>query len=170
MQCLNKRFAANAVIALALVLGTGVSQAEVIRLSEPVAVDVHSETFGVPLSAVEQGAATLSLAEVVARADELAGRELVVTTRVAQVCQKKGCFFVAQEGAAAVRVSFKDYGFFVPTDIAGRTVTLIGELVHKRRNAAEAAHLQEDAGADSESLRAGDVYEIVASSVRVPRS
>lgn len=169
MRYLNTRFAVNVAFTLVLALGAGLLQAEGIRLSEPVAEDADSETFGEAMSRAEEGLPTLSLAQVVSQADELAGQQVAVNTRVAQVCQKKGCFFVAQEGAAALRVSFKDYGFFVPTDIAGRTVTLVGELVRKRRDAAEAAHLQDDAGVDAASLRAGEVYEIVASSVRVPR-
>lgn len=170
MRHLSARFAANIALVVALGLGAGLSRGETIRLSQPVVEDARSETFGAPMPEAQADVPALPLKEVVTRAEELLGRELLVTARVAQVCQMKGCFFVAQDGATALRVSFRDYAFFVPTDIAGRTVTLVGELVRKHRDEAEAAHLQDDAGAASASLRAGDVYEIVASAVRVPRS
>ena len=95
-------------------------------------------------------------------------KEVLVETRVAQVCQAKGCFFIAQKGAHAARVSFKDYSFFVPSDISGRTVTLAGSLVRRELSDAQAEHLNEDAGGGT-AIQSGAQYEIVATSVRVPR-
>ena len=75
---------------------------------------------------------------------------------------------MAQEGPATIRVAFKDYGFFVPTDIAGKTVTLAGTLKKRELSAEEADHYSKDLD-DEGSVRAGSTYEIVATAVRVPR-
>jgi hypothetical protein len=45
-----------------------------------------------------------------------------------------------------MRVSFKDYGFFVPKDIAGKTVVIDGEAKMKTTSVAELQHYAEDAG------------------------
>ena len=137
----------------------------VVRLSEPVAVSHGYEIFGAPLDVSSQA---LTLDEAVRTAAEHAGKELVISTRVARVCQKKGCFFVAQDGATVARVSFKDYGFFIPTDSSGQTVLLRGVLTQSQLSDESAAHLASDLGDANPRAVAGIRYEIVASAVAVP--
>ena len=163
------KFGAASMLLAALMLlspiGAAADDGGVVRLSKPVeATDTH-ETFGASLP--EAGHA-MTLADLLADADRYLDREVKVTTSVAQVCQKKGCFFIAEDESHTARVSFKDYGFFVPSDISGRTVTLAGELKRKDLSAEQAEHYNEDMKAES-TLRPGPQYEIVATSVRVPR-
>ena len=68
-------------------------------------------------------------------------------------------------------MGFKDYGFFVPTDSGGKTVTLVGTFSKKVITEAQAKHFAEDAGEDPSKVT-GDrtEYAIVATSVVVPRS
>ena len=68
-----------------------------------------------------------------------------------------------------MRVSFKDYGFFVPTDISGKRVEFTGEVVAREMTAEEAEHYAEDLGTEEPPVEPGMVYEIVATAVRVPR-
>ena len=124
-------------------------EADVTRLSEPVAVTDESEIFGAPLDVDAQPTSLEALLDN-------------------QVCQKKGCFMIATSGKHAVRISFKDYAFFVPTDTSGKTVTLTGTLIERTLSEEQAAHFREDAGGDS--IQAGKVYEIVADSVSIPKS
>ena len=138
----------------------------VVRLSEPVEANDTHETFGARMPEAGQAVA---LADLLADGENYLDREVKVITRVAQVCQKKGCFFIAEDGTHTARVSFKDYGFFVPSDISGRTVTLAGELKRKDLSADQAEHFNEDMQAES-VMKPGPQYEIVATSVRVPRS
>ena len=42
------------------------------------------------------------------------------------VCQKKGCWMVLSDGENQMRITFKDYGFFVPIDCSGKSVTVQG--------------------------------------------
>ncbi|MFK7958053.1 MAG: DUF4920 domain-containing protein [Lysobacterales bacterium] len=156
-----------AVMGLLLVLVSGLSplHGEVIRLSEPVAQDAHSETFGAQMP---DGNTEMTLSQVMSEPARFADQTVMVSARVDKVCQKKGCFFIAQDEDALVRVAFKDYGFFVPTDIAGRRVTLAGQLVKREISAEQAQHYRADLGGAGPTIEAGLVYEIIASAVRVP--
>lgn len=151
---------------LACGLLCGVANADVVRLSEPVEATDTYETFGAPLPLDPRAPGPIPLSTLLTNGAEHLDSPILVETRVAQVCQAKGCFFIAQEGAHAARVSFQDYRFFVPSDISGRTVILAGSLLRRDLSAAQAAHLNADAG-DDDAIRPGAQYEIVATSVRV---
>jgi Domain of unknown function (DUF4920) len=69
-----------------------------------------------------------------------------ITGTVESVCQVKGCWMkVVTTDGQTMRVSFKDYGFFVPKDIAGKTVVFEGEAKVKTTSVAELRHYAEDA-------------------------
>lgn len=138
----------------------------VVRLSEPVAVSATHETFGAVMA---DNLDPISLSTLVENHADYEGSSVAVETRVSQVCRKKGCFFIAQDGDTTVRVAFKDYGFFVPTDISGRRVTLIGELKRVELSEEQAAHLEEDLQSDKADVAPGPQFEIVANAVRVPK-
>ena len=141
--------------------------AEVVRLSEPVTVTETHEGFG---SSMPDQADAMSLGELVSNAESMQGQEVVVKTRVAKVCQKKGCFFIAQEGANSARITFKDYGFFIPSDAGGKEVTLAGTFSRKPVSAEQAAHYAEDLGEEPAVNAPAWEYAIVATSVSIPRS
>ena len=146
-------------------LFTQAVEAEVTRLSEPVAVSDDAEIFGAPLDA---DATPVSLETLLGNPDDYLDTPVRIETRISEVCRKKGCFMIASSGKHALRISFKDYAFFVPTDTVGKTVTLTGTLLERELSEEQAAHLREDAG--SETIQAGKVYEIVASAVSIPKS
>lgn len=76
-----------------------------------------------------------------------------VTGTVESVCQAKGCWMkVKTADGQTMRVSFKDYGFFVPKDIAGKTVVIEGEAKVKTTPVAELQHYAEDAGKSKEEI------------------
>ncbi len=145
---------------------TSVAVADVIRLSEPVEQTANTETFGSPF---DESAPLVKLEAIAGDGQAWVGQSVRVVASVSEVCQKKGCFFIAREGQSIVRVSFKDYGFFVPTDIGGKRVALNGEVVARDVSPDEAKHFAEDLGKDEGSVKPGKTYEIVATSVRVPR-
>jgi hypothetical protein len=139
----------------------------VIRLSEPVVVTDNYEIFGSP---VEPGE-TQRLADVIADEEDYVGREVRVEATVAKVCQKKGCFFIAQDGESVARITFVDYSFFVPTDSGGKAVTIVGTFDRKTLSEGQAKHYVEDAGGDPSRVSGPrSEYSIVATSVIVPRS
>ena len=141
--------------------------AETLRLSEPVAQDAQSETFGVKL---DNSLPKLSMKSLVTDSYSHLAKSFQVEARIAKVCQKKGCFFIAQKDQHILRVSFRDYGFFIPTDSSGKTVTLTGELVQKDISPEQAAHFKADLKSETDMVKPGVVYEIVADSVKIPRN
>ena len=136
----------------------------VIRLSEPVAVTDDAEIFGAPLN---EEASPTGLGAILDSPSEFVGSVVRVEAKISQVCQRKGCFMIATSGEGAIRISFKDYAFFVPTDTGGKTVTFTGTVIERELSEEQAAHLREDAGSDV--IEAGPVYEIVADAVSVPK-
>ena len=152
----------SAVVAVSL-LFVGAHAGEVVRLSEPVATTDTTETFG---SILDEAVPLVELADVGAGN---VGETVRVEARVSQVCQKMGCFFIAVDGNTTVRVSFKDYGFFVPTDVSGKRVMFVGEVVEKELSTEEAEHFTEDMGEASAAVEPGKTYEIVATAVTVPK-
>ncbi|MEM7375079.1 MAG: DUF4920 domain-containing protein [Bacteroidota bacterium] len=66
-------------------------------------------------------------------------------------CKVKGCWMtMALPNGEEMRVKFKDYGFFVPTDAAGKTAVMEGKLSVETLSVEEARHLAEDAGMSKE--------------------
>lgn len=90
-----------------------------------------------------------------------------VSGNITEVCQKKGCFMVLTQGEYHARVKFKDYGFFVPKDSAGKKSVIYGELISATLTAEQANHFESDAdrvGSFSDSITE---YSIVASAVLI---
>ncbi|MCC7438008.1 MAG: DUF4920 domain-containing protein [Armatimonadetes bacterium] len=54
------------------------------------------------------------------------GQTVLVRGTITDVCMKKGCWLVVTDNAGTMRVTFKDYGFFVPKDSHDRTAYLQG--------------------------------------------
>jgi hypothetical protein len=141
----------------------------VVRLSEPVQSDNKSEVF-----AIDEASAALfnehvepvPLADVLASPDRFLQANMRLDLKVKQVCQKKGCFFIGQQGGESLRVTFQDYAFFVPSDIAGREVMLVGKLLSKDVSPQQAKHLSKDLQQKG-AIVSGKQYEFVASAVRV---
>lgn len=97
------------------------------------------------------------------------GQTVAVKAPAAEVCQHKGCWMVLTEGLRSIRVTFADYAFFVPKDIAGKTVVVEGVLSRKLLSADEAKHYAEESGAAA-TAPAGprEEWSLVATSVVVP--
>jgi len=155
-------------LAITLFASVVLADEAVVRLSKPVHATEAYEDFG---SVLPESEYSRSLAEAIARLDELAGKPVVIETEIQQVCQKKGCFFIARDGDAVARVRFQDYSFFIPTDSAGKTVTLAGMLERVELTPEQAAHFAEDLGQGAGAGRTADFeYQIMATAVRIPRA
>ena len=157
-------------VALALVVVSVCSAAaalatEALRLSEPVEVGPGYAVFGTPMAPM---APTASLGAIIRAAKDHQGREVRVSTKVRQGCQKKGGVFIAIDQELWARVTFRDYAFFVPTDIAGREVEIEGVFSSQTLTAAQAAHYAADLG-EKVAAPSGEVteYAILATSVLV---
>lgn len=101
-----------------------------------------------------------------ALSDENLGRFLSIEAGVAEVCRAKGCWMVLTDGERSVRVTFRDYAFFVPKDLAGKTVVAEGVLSRRVISAEEAEHLAKESGATTAApLLPREEWQLVATSV-----
>lgn len=140
---------------------------EVIKLSEPVIVTDSYEVYG---SKVEEPTTTNSLTTAITTLKSVNQKKVTVKTSIAEVCEKKGCFFIAQDDKNTARVTFEDYSFFIPTDSQGKDVTIIGTLSKKVLTEEQAKHYAEDAGKSAEDIKGEQVeYSIVASSIIIQK-
>ncbi|WP_452221144.1 DUF4920 domain-containing protein [Lacinutrix salivirga] len=78
--------------------------------------------------------------------------------KVEEVCQAKGCWMKVDLGdGEQAMVKFKDYGFFMPKNIAGKQVILNGNAYVNEVPVEELRHYAEDAGKS-----AAEIAEITA--------
>lgn len=80
-----------------------------------------------------------------------------VSGKVEGVCQAKGCWMnivSEEEGKEPMFVKFKDYGFFMPKDIAGETVIMRGRAYKEETSVDELRHYAEDNGESKEAIEA----------------
>ena len=93
----------------------------------------------------EQGAVPVS--QLVASMGTKTEMLAKVEGTVESVCKVKGCWMqVRTADNQTMRVSFKDYGFFVPKDIEGKKVVMEGVAQQTTTPVAELRHYAEDAG------------------------
>lgn len=88
--------------------------------------------------------ARMPLAQAVA--EKKFNTSIALTATVAEVCQVKGCWMILVDGDTKVRVTFKDYGFFMPKNLAGTKVVVEGVLSEEVLSEKDARHYAEDAG------------------------
>ena len=96
-----------------------------------------------------------------------------IAATVGEVCQKKGCWMVVNDGSDdhEIMVRFKDYGFFVPKDLAGTQVLIEGKAFKSVIPVDELRHYAEDAGKSQEEIMAitepENSYNFEATGVRI---
>lgn len=72
--------------------------------------------------------------------------------KITEVCSKKGCWMKLDMGNdKIVRVTFKDYGFFMPLDASGEVV-INGKAFVNETSVADLKHYAEDAGDSPEEI------------------
>jgi len=78
-----------------------------------------------------------------------------LTANITDVCSKKGCWMKLDlENGKSMRVTFKDYGFFVPLDAAGKLAVIDGIAKIDTTDVATLRHYAEDANASQEEIDA----------------
>ncbi|MCY1043979.1 MULTISPECIES: DUF4920 domain-containing protein [Corallococcus] len=91
-----------------------------------------------------KGAPTVKLAELLAKPQAHDGKSVRVEGQVRKACEKKGCWMELAQDAKSpgVRVTFKDYGFFVPLDSAGSQARVEGVVKVAELSDAHAKHYE----------------------------
>jgi len=122
---------------------------EVKEVIEEVTVEItkHGEDI------TEEGA--ISISEFLAQFEEQEALETKITGTIEEVCSKKGCWMVMSLGDnKEMRVTFKDYEFFVPLDAAGKETTIQGIATMDTTTVEMLKHYAEDAGDSQEEIDA----------------
>ena len=98
-------------------------------------------------AAVSKEAKAIPLATVLENPDAYTKDAVVVEGVIAASCTRKGCWMQLApdaEGTSSVRVTFKDYGFFIPLEAKGMKARAEGVAVVKTLSKADADHLEEE--------------------------
>lgn len=145
-----RRFAARRVLPLValgagLFLGTACRKAQPPPEKAPAATTrAGAKTYGGVLAEAKP----VALAEVLANPDAFTEKTVTIDGEVRKACTRKGCWMELAESQDAkqpgCRVTFKDYGFFVPTDSAGAHARVQGVVEVSELPAATVRHLEEE--------------------------
>lgn len=73
---------------------------------------------------------------------------------ITSVCQMKGCWMTMNVGKEELRITFKDYGFFVPKNSSGNEAIIEGVLHKKLVDVEMLKHYAADAGKSEEEIEA----------------
>lgn len=106
-------------------------------------------------AAIAKDAPVVPLATVLASPAEYTKNPVVVEGVITQACERKGCWM--QLGG--MRVTFKDYAFFVPLDSKGMQARAEGVTTVKKLSKKEADHLEEE-GAKLKRNEDGTAVEV----------
>ena len=117
----------------------------------------------------------VALATVLKDPDKYADKAVLTDGKVRAACTRRGCWMELAEamdkGKPGCRVTFKDYGFFVPTNSQGAEARVEGKVAVRAIAADEVAHLESEGGSFPNKLPDGTAREvrIVATGVELKR-
>ena len=144
-----KKYLIIAAAAFMVACGNSETKEEVKEIVEDIEVKItkHGDDIS------EDGAVTP--AEFLAKFNGKDSLELKLSANVVDVCQKKGCWMNIDLGDdQSMRVTFKDYEFFVPKDAAGKLATIQGVATIDTTDVATLKHYASDANATQEEIDA----------------
>jgi hypothetical protein len=141
------------------------------RSTEPSPEVAGRKKFGEPITSGD----ALALSSVLSRPDEFANRTVTVEAKVRRNCTRRGCWMELSEALdpalPGCRVTFKNYGFFVPLDSAGSRAKVQGTVEVTRVGPDEVAHLESEGAHFAAKQADGTAKEVrlVASGVELWR-
>lgn len=101
---------------------------------------------------VEKVASTSEMVSTVETEGTFNGK---ISGEIKEVCTKKGCWFSMElPGGESMRVTFKDYGFFIPTNSQGFPIVLEGVATLTETDVETLKHYAEDQGKSKEEVEA----------------
>ncbi len=126
------------------------------------------QSFG---EAMPTDSAAVSLRDAIASLGDTRQATVKVMGEVTEVCQAKGCWMILVDGDSYARITFKDYGFFVPIETSMQRTVVYGVLSEHVLSGEQAEHYAQDAGARSTLEMHGEVreYSLVASAVQLEK-
>lgn len=109
------------------------------------------DVYGAPVN--EKGA--VNITKIPAQLEKKDSFSTKVVATVIDVCPKKGCWINLKiDDNTTAFVKMKDYAFFVPTDLKGKTVVLEGDAFLSTTSVDELKHYAKDAKKSKEEIDA----------------
>ena len=102
-----------------------------------------------------EAAGAIPIADLVAQMEQNSTTSLTakISGKVLEVCQTKGCWMTLElPDGKYLRVTFKDYGFFMPKDLAGKNIVAQGIAQTDTTSVEMLQHYAEDAGKSAEEI------------------
>lgn len=127
------------------------------------------ETAPAPVNAKQYGAALsksapVELVKVLDHPEQYAGQTVLTAGTVRAACTNKGCWMELagskDPAAPGCRVTFKDYGFFVPTTSAGKLARVEATVQVKTIAKGEVEHMESEGGTVKNKQPDGSAREI----------
>jgi hypothetical protein len=128
------------------------------------------ERFGADIS--DPARPTVHVGELLSTPERYDGSALLIEGEVREVCLRKGCWLTLGSGERELRVTFQDYGFFVPTDCAGARLRAEGVFTVGETSAELTRHYLHDVGKVEEAKQVTapvKTFTFVASGVELVR-
>ncbi len=91
-----------------------------------------------------KGLPVVAFDKVMAAPADFDGKSVALEAKVRKACEKKGCWMelAGSDKGPGMRVTFKNYGFFVPLDSAGSTAKVEGTIKVAALTDENAKHLE----------------------------
>ena len=91
-------------------------------------------------------------------------KNIQIEGKIKSTCKMKGCWMELDVAEKTIFVRFKNYGFFVPKEVAeGKTAILNGKLSIDTLSVAELRHYAQDAGKSKQEISSIEKQEITMS-------
>lgn len=112
----------------------------------------------------------VSLKQAIAAIDPNAESQMIkIQGQVTEVCQAEGCWMILVDGDSYARITFEDYGFFVPIETSMQRSVVYGVLSEHILSGEQVEHYAQDAGSQSTLEMKGEVkeYSLLARAVQL---
>ena len=135
----------------------------VLLVALPLAASAFADEVITRGAAVSKDAKAVPLATVLENPESYTKETVVVEGVIAASCTRQGCWMQLapseEKDVQSVRVTFKDYGFFIPLQAKGMKARAEGVAVVKTLTKADADHLEEE-GAKLTRQKDGTALEV----------
>jgi len=116
-------------------------------------IDLVPGKYGEDFDSLPPGILVTHLPYMIEEVEKNGSMEATIQGEIKEVCTNKGCWFTMElPNGESMRVTFKDYGFFVPTNSQGFPIILKGVATMTETDVDTQRHYAEDQGRSKEEI------------------
>lgn len=120
----------------------------ILLVISPTYADTEQGHYGAELTLNDP----VSVEYAITHFEQLKDKDILIEGITTNACQKKGCWITLKGKDDEIRVTFKDYGFFVPPSLVDKKVQAQGRLYKRTLRVSEAQHYAQDAGKSGQEI------------------